>query len=307
MNKPAAATRAAPVITGVLLAASALLLIVILPYAAGYGHHRRTLLQTLLKHWSDPTWQHGALALPIVGYLICAGFTYYAGYKAHLIYFGFGGVQMYAAGAGIWLFGWQRMKACLFPWLMITFAWPMLFLDESLAFHLRLLMVACAGGVLDFLGVDVLREGTALMSAPQPAAGIEAGALFRMNIDGPCSGMRSLFALMMVGALFAYFRQRVLWKRWVLFLCTFPLAVIANMARIFVLIAASAVFGQDFAVGDAEKEVSTFHFVSGIVVFIVALGGLELISLLLNRLLRKRRRMTDNAQPLNPALAPHRG
>ena len=330
MNKPAAATRAAPVITGVLLAASALLLIVILPYAAGYGHHRRTLLQTLLKHWADPTWQHGALAFPIVGYLmwrmreelsripahpssagiaimLLAGFSYYAGYKAHLIYPGFGGVQLFAAGAVIWLFGWQRMKACLFPWLMITFAWPLLFLDESLAFHLRLLMVACAGGVLDLLGVDVLREGTALMSAPDPAAGLEAGALFRMNIDGPCSGMRSLFALMMVSALFAYFRQRVLWKRWVLFLCSFPLAVIANMARIFLLIAASAVFGQDFAVGDAEKEVSTFHFVSGIVVFIVALGGLELISLLLNRLLRKRRRMTDNAQPLNPALAPHRG
>jgi exosortase len=314
----------------ILLSAALLVLVVFLPYAAGYGHHRRSILQILLKHWADPTWQHGALALPIVGYLIwrmreelskipaqpwsagiaimiCAGFSYYAGYKAHLIYFGFGGVQMFAAGAGVWLFGWQRMKACLFPWLMITFAWPMLFLDESLAFHLRLLMVACAGGVLDFLGVDVLREGTALMSAPQPAAGIEAGALFRMNIDGPCSGMRSLFALMMVGALFAYFRQRVLWKRWVLFLCTFPLAVIANMARIFVLIAASAVFGQDFAVGDAEKEVSTFHFVSGIVVFVVALGGLELISMLLNRLFRKRRRVTVSAQPLNPAFAPHRG
>jgi exosortase len=330
MNQPRRATKAAPVITGALLAASALLLIVMLPYAAGYGHHRRTLFETLLNHWSDPTWQHGALAFPIVGYLICrmreelsriphqpssagiaimifAALSYYAGYKAHLIYLGFGGVQMFAAGAGIWLFGWQRMTACLFPWLMITFAWPLLFLDESLAFHLRLLMVACAGGVLDFLGVDVLREGTALMSAPQPASGLEAGALFRMNIDGPCSGMRSLFALMMVGALFAYFRQRVLWKRWALFLCSFPLAVIANMARIFLLIAASAVFGQDFAVGDAEKEVSTFHFVSGIVVFIVALGGLELISLLLNRFLRKRRRVTDNTQPLNPALAPHRG
>ncbi len=330
MNKSVSRTKAASAITGVLLGAAALLLVAVLPYSAGYGHYRRTLLQTLLKHWSDPAWQHGALAVPIVGYLmwrlrgalakipvqpslagvalmILAGLSYYAGYKAHLVYFGFGGLQMFAAGAVMWLFGWERMKACVFPWLMLTFAWPLLFLDESLAFHLRLLMVACAGGVLDLLGVDVIREGTALVSAPQPAGGIEAGAIFRMNIDAPCSGMRSLFALMMVSALFAYHRQRVLWKRWLLFLCSLPLAVVANMTRIFLLIAASAVFGQEFAVGDAEKEVSTFHFVSGIVVFIVALGGLELISMLLNRFFRKRRRMTAAAQPLNPALAPHRG
>ena len=196
----------------------------------------------------------------------------------------------------------------MFPWLLLTFVWPLLFLEESLAFHLRLIMVACAGRVLDFIGVGVIREGTALVSAPNPTLGIDAGALFKLNIDAPCSGLRSLFALMMVSALFAYHRQRVVWKRWVLFLCSLPLAVIANMARIFVLIGASAVFGQEFAVGDAEKEVSTFHFLSGIVVFVISLGGLELASTLLNRIFRSRRRVRENnTQPLNPALVPHHG
>lgn len=239
--------------------------------------------------------------------MLLAALLYFAGYKAHLIYFGFAAIQMFIAGACVWLYGWGRARACLFPWLLLSFAWPLLFLEESLAFHLRLLMVACAGWVIEFAGVDVIREGTALVSAPNPALGLEPGALFQMNIDGPCSGLRSLFALMMVSALFAYHRQRMAWKRWLLFVCSLPLAVIANMVRIFLLIAASAVFGQEFAVGDAEKEVSTFHFVSGIVVFIVALGGLELISILLNRFLRKRRHVTSTSQPLNPALVPHRG
>ena len=314
----------------ILLSAAALLLVVFLPYAAGYGHHRQSLLQILIKHWSDPTWQHGALAIPIAGFLVwkmrgrfleisarpstmglpimlLAALIYFAGYKAHLIYFGFAAIQMFTAGACIWLYGWGRARACMFPWLLLTFAWPLLFLEESLAFHLRLLMVACAGRVLDFAGVDVIREGTALVSAPNPALGLEAGSFFQMNIDAPCSGLRSLFALMMVSALFAYHRQRTTSKRWVLFFCSLPLAVIANMVRIFLLIAASAVFGQEFAVGDAEKEVSTFHFVSGIVVFIVALGGLELTSMLLNRFLPGRRRVRDHAQPLNPALVPHGG
>ena len=314
----------------ILLTAATLLLVVFLPYAAGYGHLRRSLLQILLKHWSDPTWQHGALAAPIAGFLVWrmrarisaidarpsgAGFAimlmaallYFAGYKAHLIYFGFAAVQMFTAGACVWLRGLQTARACLFPWLMLTFAWPLLFLEESLAFHLRLLMVACAGGVLDLVGADVIREGTALVSAPNPALGLDAGAFFRMNIDGPCSGLRSLFALMMVSALFSYFRQRVAWKRWTLFFCSLPLAVIANMARIFLLIAASALFGQEFAVGDPEQEVSTFHFISGIVVFVVALGGLELISIMLNRLFRPRQCVGDHAQALNPGLVPHRG
>ena len=317
-------------LSAIMLSAAALLLFVLLPYAAGYGHHRQTLLQTLLKHWSDPTWQHGALAIPIAAWLIWSqhsslakitpqpsasglalmifsALLYYAGYKAHLIYFGFGAVQIFTAGACVWLFGWERSKACVFPWMMITFAWPLLFLEESLAFHLRLVMVSCAGWVLDFIGVHVIREGTALVSAPNLAHGLEQGALFKMNIDAPCSGLRSLFALMMVSALFAYHRQRIAWKRWALFLCSLPLAVIANMVRIFVLITASAMFGQEFAVGDEEREVSTFHFLSGIVVFIVALGGLELISNLLNRFRRSRRVLRNNTQPLNPALVPNRG
>jgi hypothetical protein len=47
-----------------------LLLVGLQPYAAGYGHFRRTLFEELLMRWKDPTWQHGALLPFIVGYLI---------------------------------------------------------------------------------------------------------------------------------------------------------------------------------------------------------------------------------------------
>ena len=315
------------VLSALLLLLSVLALIAFLPYAAGYGHHRRTLLQILLTHWANPTWQHGALALPIAAFLIWrmkeafskiplkpsaaglalmgfAGLIYFAGYKAHLIYFGFAGVQLFVAGACIWILGWARMRACVFPWLMLTFAWPLLFLEESLAFHLRLLMVSCAGGVLDLLGIDVIREGTALVSAPDPVSGLEAGAIFRMNIDAPCSGLRSLFALMMVSAVYAWSRQKVVWRRWVLFFCSLPLAVIANMARIFLLIGASALFGQEFAVGSEEKEVSTFHFLSGLVVFVIALAGLEAISMLLNRVFDRQKSATTRTQNLRATVVP---
>jgi hypothetical protein len=47
-----------------------LLLVGLQPYAAGYGHFRRTIFEELLMRWKDPTWQHGVLLPFIVGYLI---------------------------------------------------------------------------------------------------------------------------------------------------------------------------------------------------------------------------------------------
>ena len=55
------------------------------------------------------------------------------------------------------------------------------------------------------------------------------------------------------------------------------------MARILVLIFAAMIFGQSWAIGDVEKEVSVFHEFTGIVVFLVALLLLQSGSWLLNR------------------------
>lgn len=41
--------------------------------------------------------------------------------------------------------------------------------------------------------------------------------------------------------------------------------------------------GQDIAIGSAEQEVSTFHFLTGIVVFLVALAGLQGFAWLMDR------------------------
>ncbi len=295
-------------LTIALLLATAVILVVVMPYAAGYGPIKRSILSHLIMYWKDPTWQHGALALPIAAYLIwrrraeivaipakpthlglpvilIALFFYYAGYRANNFYLGFIGLMSLIAGASLWLVGTCRTWAGIFAWLMLGFAWPLAFLESSLAFEMRFLMIRLTSGILNFLDVPVIQEGTTLLSGP--AHGREAGALFSLNVEGPCSGMRSLFALMMVGALFSYHRQKGFWQRCFLFLMTFPLAILANMARILVLLGASTLFGQSFAIGDADKEVSTFHFLTGIVVFLVALAGLQGIAWLMDRLMNK--------------------
>jgi|JI6StandDraft_1071083.scaffolds.fasta_scaffold02803_6 exosortase len=279
-----------------------LLLMAYQPYAAGYGSFRMTLLEELLMRWQDPTWQHGFLAPFIAGWLVwrqreslaalqvkgsvlgivvvlISALAYFGGFKANNYYLGAFAIQVFIAGAVLACYGWAHARALCFAWLMLIFMWPMVFLEDTVSFQLRELMVQTTSFVLNAIGLDTIREGTALISAP--AADRAAGALFSLKVDGPCSGMRSLFALLMVAALVGYFRQRTLPRRLFIFLCGFPLAIIANMVRLMILIAGTMAFGQEFAVGDQEKEVSTFHFLSGIVVYLVALAGLQVIAKLM--------------------------
>ena len=295
------------VISLILLVLSLVLLMAVQPFAAGYGHFRRTICAELLMQWRDATWQHGALVPFIVGYLIwrrrgeisqlpesssrwgfvliiCALLAYFAGFRANIFYFGYLGVMALIAGASLWLEGAQRSRGRLFAWLMLGFMWPLPFLEESIGYQMRLLMVKTTGFVLNAIGVESLVSGTALQSMPNIEFGRKAGDLFSVGIAAPCSGMRSLFALLVVGALFSYFRQRGMWRRLALFGTILPIAIVANMVRILILIFSAMVFGQSWAIGDAEKEVSVFHEFTGIVVFLVALLLLQFASWLLNRL-----------------------
>jgi exosortase len=148
-------------------------------------------------------------------------------------------------------------------------------------------MVSGTAWLLDHTGIPVLKDGTRLISAA--AEGREQGALFSMNVDGPCSGLRSLFALLMVGALFGYFRQRSTWRRVLLFCLALPLAMLANMARIVILVLASMAFGMEFAVGRGDEYTSNFHLLAGIAVFAISLGGLMLAERGLNRVFGRER------------------
>lgn len=277
-------------------------------YAAGYGDFRRTLMEELLMRWKDPTWQHGFLAPFIAGWLVFrqknklaalplqpspAGllimlfglFAYYGGYKANNYYMGAFAIQLFLVGFVLYSLGWHHVRSLIFPWLMLCFMWPLVFLEDGLSYRLRVLMVESVTFVLNGIGLETLRTGTGITSAAN--AHHAMGELFSLKVDGPCSGMRSLFALLMISALFGYFSQRSLQRRLFLFCSAFPLAVLANMARHFILIGGSMLFGQDFAVGNEAQEVSTFHFISGITVYLVALAGLQGISTLINHFFGK--------------------
>ena len=122
-----------------------------------------------------------------------------------------------------------------------------------------------------------MREGSTLQSAANFATGLKQGAAFTFDVSDSCSGMRSLYALMMVGVLYGYLSLKRTGPRLLLAVSTIPLAVAGNVFRLLMLAVGSIWFGQEFAVGqqvDGKQVDSAFHLLAGFMVFGVALAGM---------------------------------
>lgn len=308
-----------------LIALAALGLYAFFPYFQGYDTSRSSMVHWLWHAYSSSRgeWQHGALvpfislflvwqqrdalrAAPVrpsgwgLAAIVVSLASFWLGYAADIEYFGFLSLYLLVAGLILWLRGLAAFRIVLFPWAFLAFMFPLPFLDNMLAFPLRMTMSQAAHVFLNVVGIDNLRIGTAVVSAPNALTGTAQGARFAIDVADPCSGIRSLFALLMVGALYAHFTLDRAWKKWVLFLAAIPLAVCGNIARIVLLTLATLGWGSSFAIG-TEENPTWFHMAAGYAVFAVALGGMAGVSWLLQR---AGRRPAPEAAGEAPSAAP---
>ena len=276
------------------------------PYASGYGATRVSMFEFMSWIWkNNPEWEHCWLVpLAVIGLLyyrrkslaeipvegswlglvalLGSMFVYWVGYLADNVYVGYASLLGFVGSAVLWLLGWRWLMALAFPIAFLSFMFPLPFMDNMLAFPLRIFMSNVSVAFLNFIGLSCLQQGTAIVSAPDFAAGLSAGERFAVDVADPCSGIRSLFALMMVSALYGYIAMDKPWQKWVVFLSSVPLAVAGNFARIIMLTLGTIVLGPEVAIGSLE-EPTTFHMLSGFLVFAVALGGMLGVGWLLQR------------------------
>jgi exosortase len=277
-----------------------------IPYNFGFESKARSVFEMLQRFWTDPStadWHHGMI-VPLISVglilhrakelekvviqpsgwgvlgVVAALALFWVGYKIDITIVGFLSLQMMIGGLILWLFGWEMMKAVAFPYAFLMFAYPFYFLDTIVAFPLRGLMCQMSQFFLNLVGVDTLRVGTALVSAPDYAKGLAQGQRFALDVATPCSGIRSLFALMMVSALYAHLTLQKGWQKWVLFLLSPALAVLGNFARMVMLTLGTIILGSAVAIG-TEEHPTTFHMAAGFFVFVVALGGMVGVSRIL--------------------------
>jgi exosortase len=209
-------------------------------------------------------------------------FLYWFGLRSENQYFGYISLQILLCGLILWLWGTPVFRLLVFPCAFFVFAWPVPFLDPIIAFPMRLTMSSMASHLLPIIGIPCVQNGTGLLSPADPLHNIALGSRFQIDIADPCSGIRSLFALLMFSALFAHLFVERLWQQWVVFLSAFPLAILGNLVRVILLVIGSILFGSAFAIG-TNDEPSWYHEGCGFAVYGVALGTEIFIASLLAR------------------------
>ncbi len=156
-------------------------------------------------------------------------------------------------GIVLYLGGWKVLKELAFPLTLLVFMVPLpAVIYNQITFPLQLFASAVAEQVLGWIGIPVLREGNVLELASQKLSVVEA-----------CSGIRSLLSLTFLSLVYGFFFEKILAVRWLLFLGTIPIAIIANSARVTITGILSEV-NPEFAQG-------FFHSLEGWVIFVVAL------------------------------------
>jgi exosortase len=163
----------------------------------------------------------------------------------------------------VWtLLGKAMLGKVKFVFFVLLLAVPLpAVLFNQITFPLQLLASRFASDLLPMAGVPVLQEGNIIQLPAMPLEVAEA-----------CSGIRSLMSLFTVAVIYGYFLEKLTWKRVVLALSSIPIAVAANVARIF---------GTGLCVQywDPDKALGFFHEFSGWLMFLVSLSCLYLVHL----------------------------
>jgi exosortase len=157
---------------------------------------------------------------------------------------------------------WLRVLAFPIAYLVFMLTFPPIVMN-TLSFALKEVTVRLAMHVGEALGATVQRSGMTLY--------LTGG---EMRMENPCSGLRSLLALLATGAVFADLQPGGWWRRSILFVSAVPIAMAGNALRITLLILVGHYVGVKEATGH-------FHDWSGYLIYIVALGGLLAVRALL--------------------------
>jgi exosortase len=173
------------------------------------------------------------------------------------------------------LLGGPLTRALAFPigYLVFMLTFPPLVMNR-LSFALKEVAVQLAAHASEALGVTLQRSGMTLWLA--------GGAL---EIENPCSGLRSLLAMLATGALLASLLPSGWRRRALLVLMSVPMAIAGNALRITLLVLMAHYVGVKQALG-------TFHDLSGYLTYGLSLAGLMAVWALLQP-----RRPQETRQP----------
>jgi exosortase len=169
------------------------------------------------------------------------------------------------AGCLVLLAGRQMLAAAAFPLAFLLFAVPLPdWVIDSATVPLKVFISTVVTWVLYAAGYPIAQNGVVIVIGP-----------YQLLVKDACSGMNSILALAAVGAFYAYaFRRQTPFRAIVLLAATLPVAVLANVFRVMILVLIAYAGGIDSLNGP-------LHPLSGVGLFGVALLLLSLLDRLL--------------------------
>lgn len=170
-------------------------------------------------------------------------------------------------GVVLAIWGAAVLRLVLFPIVFLVFAVPVFtFVMTPVTFAMKLIAAKLSVGAISAAGIPVYRDGAILI--------LPNGAL---EVADACSGIRSLFALLALGAVYAYLFVGPAWARVSIFLVGIPIAIVANFVRVTFLTIVAYKFGIDASAPGPSLIVNgrphwgtVIHDASGFAVFLIA-------------------------------------
>jgi exosortase len=212
---------------------------------------RKILLKVPKRQWWPALAILGAaLALHTLGYFVQQN-------RASFIAFFVG---LYAIGGLFW--GREWLVATFFPFVLCGFCLPLSSEVDAVTFPMRLWAATITSALSQGLGINVIQNGTSIYDA--------AGA-FQYDVAAACSGIRSLTLTLLFSIIFAFVSLRSPGRRLLIIASAFPLAIVANVVRLTMIIVAAEAFGQ--SAGNYVHESSWL----GLLPYIPAFFGLGVL------------------------------
>lgn len=144
-------------------------------------------------------------------------------------------VGLYGIMGLAWGSAWLRKT--VFPFFLLLFCIPVGSLSEMITFPLRLIVTHLVTLISHFiLAIDVEQRGNVL---------IDPTGRYQYEVAAACSGIRSLFAVLLLAVVLGFVSFQKPWKRLVMILSAFPLAVLGNSVRMLAIVIAADQGGQE--------------------------------------------------------------
>ena len=264
-----------------------------LPFVILFLVYLPTLYDLVLNWYHDDNYSHGFLIPLVSAYLLWNGRQHLAelprrtgGYGLILV---IAGTLLFVLGTAaaeyftarlslvislfglVWYtFGNTVARKTWFAFAFLCFMIPIPYVFYySVAFPMQVAATKITVGVLEAVGMAIVRQGNI----------IHLSGGYSLEVADACSGIRSLVALLALGAIYAYWSQKRVWGKLLLFVSTVPIAVFANVIRVLITtVLASA--------GLTEVTEEPLHSMMGLSVFVISFICMFMLAALLRRIFR---------------------